>query len=79
MGPMTDTIDQAQRFEAFRRDLALRARRAEAEQLARPSAFLLCDDCGDPIDAERRRAAPGATRCVFCQEAAERRLRTYVR
>ncbi len=70
---MTDIIDRAQEAEQFRRDLLVRAKRAGiAEQLGRPSAFLLCDDCGDPIDAERRKALPGATRCVDCQEAAER-------
>jgi phage/conjugal plasmid C-4 type zinc finger TraR family protein len=26
-----------------------------------------CQDCGDPIGAERRAALPSATRCVDCQ------------
>ncbi|MFN3582600.1 TraR/DksA C4-type zinc finger protein [Phenylobacterium sp.] len=74
---MSDVIDQAQHFEAFRRDLAVRAARAGAHELASPAAFGLCEGCGDPIEAERRRAAPGARKCLLCQEAAERRLRTH--
>lgn len=75
MGRVSDIIDQAQRHEVFRRELALRAARAQAAQLAAPAAFGLCDDCGDAIEAARREALPGAKRCVHCQEAAERRLR----
>jgi phage/conjugal plasmid C-4 type zinc finger TraR family protein len=76
---MTDIIDRAQQHETFRREIALRAARAKAQDLSTPSAFGLCDDCSDPIDAERRRALPGARRCIFCQEAAERGLRTQFR
>jgi phage/conjugal plasmid C-4 type zinc finger TraR family protein len=74
---MSDVLDLAQRHEQFRRELALRAVRAGAEELATPAAFGLCDDCSDLIDAERRKALPGARRCLFCQEAFERRLRTH--
>lgn len=31
-----------------------------------------CMDCGDPIPADRRAAAPFATRCIECQQGAER-------
>jgi len=31
-----------------------------------------CSDCGEEIPEARRRAAPGCTRCVDCQEAFER-------
>lgn len=30
-----------------------------------------CHDCGDTIPPERRKAAPWATRCVYCQEVSE--------
>lgn len=30
-----------------------------------------CEDCGDTIPPERRKAAPWATRCVYCQEVSE--------
>lgn len=76
---MTDIADRAQQIEEFRRDLALRAQRSGAAELSRPSAFLLCDECADPIEAERRAALPGARTCITCQEAAERRRRTHAR
>lgn len=31
-----------------------------------------CEDCGETIPEARRRAVPGARRCVACQEAADR-------
>lgn len=34
----------------------------------------VCDDCGEAIAPDRLQAAPGATRCVECQRAAEPRL-----
>lgn len=30
-----------------------------------------CRDCGDIIPEERRKAAPWAVRCIYCQEAVE--------
>lgn len=36
-----------------------------------------CEGCGSEIEAARRRAHPGARRCLNCQEAAERRRRQY--
>ncbi|MEW5687218.1 MAG: TraR/DksA C4-type zinc finger protein [Pseudomonadota bacterium] len=76
---MADDADLAQRHEEFRRELGLRAARAGVCELATPSAFGLCEGCGDPIEAERREALPAARRCFHCQEAAERRLRLRVR
>ncbi|MBZ0164581.1 MAG: TraR/DksA C4-type zinc finger protein [Notoacmeibacter sp.] len=35
----------------------------------------VCADCGEAIDAARRKAAPFATRCVGCQGAYESRSR----
>ena len=72
---MSDEADLAQLHEAFRRDLGLRAARADLAGLTSPAAFGLCEDCTDPIDAERRRALPGARRCLSCQEARECGLR----
>ena len=76
---MSDQLDQAQAFEEFRRDLALRAARAGVPQLATPSGFGLCDDCGDPIERERIVVVPGCKRCLTCQEAFERLARTHAR
>jgi len=70
---VSDAIDQAQGFEAFRRDLAVRSVRAEAEQLAAPAGFGLCNGCGAPIEPRRLRVVPGAQRCIGCQTTAESR------
>ncbi|MEM8142021.1 TraR/DksA C4-type zinc finger protein [Morganella morganii] len=32
-----------------------------------------CEDCGEPIPQARRRAAPGCSRCIDCQDRHERR------
>jgi len=34
-----------------------------------------CEDCGEPIPEERRRAAPGCSRCIHCQQLFERSMR----
>ena len=67
-----DDVDLAQanqeRFE----------RKALAAQLASmPSgeAAEECEDCGEPIPEARRKAAPGCTRCIGCQQHFERRLK----
>jgi phage/conjugal plasmid C-4 type zinc finger TraR family protein len=33
---------------------------------------VICRDCGDPIEEERRKAMPSATRCFPCQNIVER-------
>jgi len=45
-------------------------RRLEA-QAAQPS-LAECEDCGDEIPLARRNAIRGCTRCVWCQELAEK-------
>ena len=42
-----------------------------AEQAAQPS-LEECEDCGDDIPQARRQAIRGCTRCVWCQELAEK-------
>ncbi|WP_338124162.1 TraR/DksA C4-type zinc finger protein [Citrobacter youngae] len=34
-----------------------------------------CEECGDRLSNERRKAYPGCTMCVECQDDAERRNR----
>lgn len=66
---MSDAIDEAQAMEA-------RIRAAEvavARAVTAGAGSELCEDCGDPIPEQRQHAAPWATRCICCQEAAERR------
>lgn len=71
---MTDEVDHAARLEAFARETSVRLAQAAASRLSTPSARdqVDCVDCGDEIEPERRVAAPGARRCLFCQEARER-------
>lgn len=38
-----------------------------------PTEPVDCDDCGEEIPRKRLEAVPGATRCITCQGAAERR------
>ena len=33
-----------------------------------------CDDCGQPIPKERRRALPGVRTCVACQSQRDQRI-----
>lgn len=35
----------------------------------------VCEDCGQPIPEERRRAAPFARRCIACQTAFEKSMK----
>lgn len=36
-----------------------------------------CEDCEEPIPADRRAAAPWATRCIHCAVAHDRRNRLF--
>lgn len=75
---MSDDADQAQGFETFRRDMAL-ARALAPEPEHRPRALGQCVACSDEIEPERLAVHPGARRCLYCQEALERRRRICVR
>lgn len=66
---MSDLLDQAAEAEEHFRQDALAAREA---LIPRGAAARVCADCGEAIPAARRRAAPGATRCLDCQQWAER-------
>ena len=58
--------------------LSQRARElANALERVRDGSYGSCDECGGTIPAARRRALPGVTTCVQCQERGERlRVRT---
>lgn len=61
-----DFADMAAEREAIYRAEAL-ARAAGRLRVSGPSAEL-CRECGAPIPEARRRAVPGVTLCVDCQE-----------
>lgn len=67
---MTDFYDRAQALEQLQRDAAIDAHFAGAR--AAGDSLSHCEDCGDPIPAARQRIVPGCTRCVPCQQWAER-------
>lgn len=68
-----DVIDRAQEYEEQERAAAL----SRIQTVANPKIDLRrrreCADCGDPIERARLRAVPTATRCITCQQIAERR------
>jgi DnaK suppressor protein len=52
--------------------LSRRARElANALERVRDGSYGICEECGDTIPAARRRALPGVTTCVRCQERGE--------
>jgi phage/conjugal plasmid C-4 type zinc finger TraR family protein len=60
-------IEQASAVEQAERDSALNA---ISRTLARPGQPY-CEECGDAIAPERRKANPSAIRCIHCQSAFE--------
>lgn len=73
---MSDVADMAEATEAMDRDLRINAAQAAAARLDGPPVTEReCDDCADPIEPERLKAAPGARRCLICEEARERQMR----
>lgn len=60
---MGNIIDDANKTAAVHLNAALsRIRRAM------PNNINDCVDCGDPIGAKRKQAAPHATYCIECQQ-----------
>lgn len=72
---MPDDFDFAQQVEQSAREAAIARVRAEARRIHMPAASIFCA-CGDEIPEERRKALPGATRCIDCQTRQDRRART---
>lgn len=48
-----------------------------ALRAAEEGTYGICEVCGQPIDPARLRIMPGATMCVSCKAATERRRRRY--
>ncbi|MCD4498556.1 TraR/DksA family transcriptional regulator [Chromobacterium vaccinii] len=65
---MTDFFDRASELETEFREQAL----ARHFEQWRQSGLSHCEDCGDPISGARRAAIPSCTRCVLCQQLAEK-------
>lgn len=67
---MPDIIDRANDLAQTILTHALQRQRARTAASG-PSAAD-CESCGEPIPDIRRQAVPGCTRCVDCQQHAER-------
>jgi DnaK suppressor protein len=75
----SDNVERAQAMQARDVGEALRRMLMEhqlvvgraIEQMA-AGAYGFCEDCSRPIDAERLRVLPEATRCVDCQRQQDR-------
>lgn len=50
-----------------------KVREAVAKQAEQESAEF-CEECGEEIPEERRKAIPGVQLCVFCKERSERKV-----
>ena len=72
--PAADVLDVAAERAQIELDAALADRRRRNDRLFRGTADpdRVCEECGAPIGARRLELVPGATRCVDCQEIAER-------
>ena len=60
-----DNTDQAQDLEEREREAGIERVRRVPRQIPVDN---LCLDCGFEVEAARRKASPGAVRCVECQE-----------
>lgn len=66
---MADIADRAAVTEALNMRCALAAHRIPDTIADNPE----CEECGEPICPERRRAVPWAATCIDCQKILERR------
>ncbi|WP_032936062.1 TraR/DksA family transcriptional regulator [Citrobacter freundii] len=67
----SEIIDQASALEEMMRDHAIQAHRLNHSAVSATH----CEECGDKLLDARRKAYPGCTMCVSCQDDAERRNR----
>lgn len=64
---MADDTDRAQETEARIRAEALAVPLAAIRFAASMPGLTECEDCTDPIGADRLKANPHARRCISCQ------------
>jgi phage/conjugal plasmid C-4 type zinc finger TraR family protein len=67
---MSDIVDRAEAREAIQREEALHRARLAITPAAASKVF--CVECEERIPNARRRAVPGCSRCVDCQEFLEK-------
>ncbi|MEB0885695.1 TraR/DksA family transcriptional regulator [Citrobacter freundii] len=64
-----DTLDAASELTQQRIEMAVAAHRLNHSAVSATH----CEECGDPLIPERRKAYPGCTMCVECQSNMELR------
>ena len=74
---MVDEIDEAQATVEYCLSMQI-ANIRQMRHITTPSLFE-CEDCGNEIPLERRKAVPGVSRCVECQRVNEFLTRHYQR
>lgn len=62
-----DIIDTAAEIEELQRNAALSAHRLNRNAVSAEH----CEECDEPLSDERRKAYPGCTMCVECQNVFE--------
>jgi len=67
---MADALDKASEYAAM--GVAGRISEIRAAARAEGEGEIYCEDCGEEIPEARRRAAPGCSRCISCQQDFER-------
>ncbi len=67
MTRLTDLLDIASELEESERAYGAAMVRAALQAQGADE----CRDCGDIIPDDRRKAAPWAVRCIYCQEVLE--------
>ncbi|WP_387690967.1 TraR/DksA C4-type zinc finger protein [Photorhabdus sp. RM71S] len=70
---MSDSVDIAEKHIAATLERQIRA---VTDRCTSVSAFE-CDDCGNSISEERRKAVIGVTRCITCQSIIELKQKHY--
>ncbi|EAA7276399.1 TraR/DksA family transcriptional regulator [Salmonella enterica] len=66
-----ELIDQASALEEMMRENAIQAHRLNHSAVSATHR----EECGDRLSNERRKAYPGCTMCVSCQQDEEKRNR----
>lgn len=66
---MADIIDNASTLEDLQREAALSMHRLNHSAVSATH----CEECGDQLSDERRKAYPGCTMCVACLQIVELR------
>jgi len=66
---MADAADKGSVY--MQRELEGQIARVRSEAAGANEGPRECEDCGEPIPDARRRAMPGCTRCIRCQEKFE--------